>query len=294
MRRHILLIITLIASLATPTLTAQRKITPIKTDDKKKEAQLYYYDRQGKPLETPVRFLSELDTVTNVKSGSVYPLLNGMSFGINFADAILMAAGQKYGSFDVWADLSIHNWFFPVVELGIGFGKTTPKDNNFTYKALPSFYAKVGINYNFLYKSNPDYQFYIGMRAGFSSFRYEITGVDISSDYWGENQNLSLPRQSANAFFGEVLLGLKVKIAGPISMGWNVRMHKKFGKPAGKQSNPWFIPGYGASSPLSLSFSVICNIPVPRTKSKEAAVAPDGELPPPTPSGAATTPDETR
>lgn len=253
---------------------AQRKITPVKSDDKKPvQPQLLYFDKHGNALETPVRFLTELDTVTGVKSGPVYPLLHCINVGANFFDGILQIAGQKHSSYDIWAELSLFNWIFPVVETGVGFASSTPENGNFTYRGNPSFYVKAGVNYNFLYKSNPDYQAFVGLRAGFSSFSYDITDITINSGYWDQTDKFNLPRQHARAFYGELLAGLKVKIAGPVSLGWTVRYHTKFGSPKGQQSTPWFIPGYGTTSPISASFSVICTIPL--HKSKKKGQAPD-------------------
>lgn len=246
---------------------AQRKITPVKTDDKKpRQPVLHHYDKHGNRLETPVRFLTELDTVVKAKSGPTYPLLTNVTVGANFLDAILLAAGQKHASLDVWADMGLWNWLYPTVEAGIGFASNTPAGRNFSYKGLPSFYAKVGFNYNFLYKSKPDYMFYAGLRVGFSRFSYDITGVDISSGYWDENESFSLPRQSATAIYGEALIGLRVKIVGGFSLGWSLRFHAKFRKPEASQSVPWFIPGYGAASVMRGSFSLSYTIPLGKKK----------------------------
>lgn len=244
----------------------RKVITPVESDDHKPEAPvLHYYDRHGNPLQQPVRFLTELDTVKKVYSGPVYPLLNGVSVGFNFFDAILMAAGQKYGGFDIWADLSLHNWFFPVIEAGAGFASSTPQDGNFTYTGKPSFYAKIGLNYNFLYKSNPDYQVFLGLRGGFSHFRYDITDITINSPYWDQSNRFSLMDQKATALYGEVLGGIKVKIYKNFSMGWTFRYHFKFHTSGGSNSSPWYIPGYGASSPIAATFSLIYTIPFHRS-----------------------------
>ena len=141
-----------------PVRRGPRKSTPVDIDDNKPQEVLHYYDKHGNALPEPVRFLAVLDTVTKPKSKPIYPLYNGWTLGVNFGDAIFMAAGQKYGSFDVWADVSLHNWFFPVVEAGLGFADSKPKNSNFTYSTKPSFYAKIGMNYNFMYKSDPAYQ----------------------------------------------------------------------------------------------------------------------------------------
>lgn len=246
-----------------PVQRPNRTITPVDIDDQKPTVVMHYYDKHGDPLPEPVMFLATLDTVTKPKSKPVYPLYNGVSIGANFADAILMAAGQSYGSFDVWADVSLHNWFFPVIEAGLGFANSTPENLNFSYKTKPSFYTKIGINYNFLYKSNSDYQCFFGLRAGYSNFSYEVNDVSIGSDYWGEQQTLNLKGLSGHAFYGEALAGIKVKIVKNFSLGWSLRYHFKFKTISNSLSNPWFIPGYGANSPISFSLSAIYTIPGP-------------------------------
>lgn len=253
------------------------KITPVDIDrDKPRQPVMHYYDKHGNPLKEPVMFLAELDTVKKVSPRSPYPLYNGVSIGVNFADAIMMAAGQKYASFDIAADVSLHNWFFPTVEAGVGFGKREGGEGrNYSYKALPSPYLKVGLNYNFLYKSNPDYQVFVGLRAGFSHLRYEVNDITVSSGYWDETQRFSISDLSATSIYGEALAGLKVKIWKAFSMGWTIRYHFKLhtslsgnavlspaiegmATPGG---DPWFIPGYGANSPLTFTFSLIWTIP---------------------------------
>ncbi len=251
----------------------KKVITPVESDDHKPDAPyLHYYDKHGNPLESPVLFLSELDTVKVVKSGPVYPKLNAVSFGVNIFDAILLAAGQSYGGFDVSADLSIYNWFFPTVEMGVGFGNNKNSANNFTYKSKPAFYAKVGLNYNFLYKSNPDYQAFLGLRAGFSHFSYDITDITINSSYWDQTNSFSLPGQKSTALYGEVLGGVKVKIVKNFSMGWTFRYHFKLYTKNGSNSVPWYIPGYGANSPINATFSLIYTIPLHSSNSSETGL----------------------
>lgn len=236
---------------------APRKVSPVDTDDNKPREILHYYDKHGNPLQEPVRFLAVLDTVTKPKSKPLYPLYNGWTLGVNFADAILMAAGQHHAGFDIWADISLFNWIFPVVEAGMGFANYTPENGNYTYRTSPSFYTKIGFNYNFMYKSDPAYQAFVGFRAGFSSFRYDIDDVRISNDYWQETQQFSMLGLRSTAFYGEALAGLKVKITGRFSVGWTARWHFKFKVSSQNGSSPWYIPGYGAGSPFAFSLSAM-------------------------------------
>lgn len=251
-----------------------RVVTPVDKDDKKPAAPtLHYYDKHGDPLDEPVLFLADLDTVKNVGARPVYPLLNNLSLGANFFDGVMKIAGQSYASFDIWGALSIYNWVSPVVELGLGFADNSPEGSNFRYVCHPSFYAKVGFNYNFLYKSNPDYQVYLGFRAGYSSLRYDVNDITISNGYWGQTENFSIRNQHADAFFGEALAGLQVKIAGPISFGWSFRYHFKMHVSNGANSTPWFIPGYGARSPITMTASVIYTLPLQKNENTKQTQA---------------------
>lgn len=227
-------------------------ITPVDSDDEAPQQPiLHYYDKHGNKLETPVYYLAELDTVTSVRPSSPYPLLNGFTFGVNFADAIMRLTGQSYQSYDVSAMVSLHNWFFPVIEAGIGWGNHTGSNDLYKIKAKPAIYGKIGINYNFLYKSKPDYMVYLGLRCGFASNRWDITDIKSTADLTNVPEGATeMLNQSCFSIYGEVLAGLKVKIAGPFSLGWNVRYH--IAKYNSKKMDPWFIAGYGAS-PLSVN-----------------------------------------
>lgn len=244
-------------------IAQERKITPVDVDDQKpKQPTLHYFDKHGNPLDEPVLFLAELDTVKNVRSGPVYPLLTSVSLGVNVFDAIMNCIGQNYGAIDFCGELSLHNWFVPTLELGIGWGKKDAPDANYVYTAKPSVYARIGFNYNFLYKSNPDYQVYAGLRAGVSNVNYEIKDITISSGYWGETTHPQIGSQNATAFYGQALLGMRAKIYKNFSMGWSVRYNFKFNTPQGSNSIPWYVPGYGANNKLTATFSFIYTIPL--------------------------------
>lgn len=248
------------AAVCTLTSGAQ-EITPVDVDDKKPDQpRLHYYDKHGNQLAEPVYFLLETDTVAKSSPRSPWPLFNGVSVGINFFDAAMLAAGQSYSNFDIHADVSLHNWFFPVLEVGLGTVDNHPEDANFRYKGKPNLYVKLGLNYNFLYKSNPDYQCYVGVRGGWSRFRYDVTDIQIGSSYWEETNRFSLPGQRSWALYGEALAGLKVKLWRDIALGWTFRYHFKFKVKDAADSTPWFIPGYGANSPIAFTFSLIYTI----------------------------------
>lgn len=247
------------------------KITPVESDEEAPPRPvLHYYDKHGERLPEPVLYLAELDTVKNVRPGSPYPLYNGIVLGVNFGDAIMRLTGQKHSSYDISAAVSLHNWFFPTVEAGVGWGSHTEKNDAFHYKAKPAFYAKIGVNYNFLYKSKPDYMAYIGLRIGVSSHTWDITDISPTSDLGKETGKTELLGQSCVSTYGEVLAGLKVKIAGPFSLGWNIRYRIGLHNSGGM--DPWYVPGYG-TGPLGFAFSAYFSFGEKKSKSEIAAEA---------------------
>ena len=228
-------------------------ITPVESDDDAPpKPVLHYYDKHGEKLDTPVLYLAELDTVSGVRPKSPYPLFNGVTVGVGFGDAIMSLIGQKHQGYDISAMVSLHNWFFPVVEAGIGWGSYTENNNLYKIKAHPSMYAKVGINYNFLYKSDPAYMGYLGLRFGVSSHSWDKTDIRSTNEDGEVVASPDLIDQKCVSTYGEILAGLKVKIAGPFSLGWNVRYRLGLHNSGGE--SPWYVPGYG-TGPLGVNIS---------------------------------------
>ena len=194
-----------------------------------------------------------------------YPLLTDLSVGMNLIEPLFMAFGQTYASVDVNATLNMWNRIQPTLELGLGWAKSTPDDMNFTYHGKPSPYAKVGANYNFLFKNSPDYQALLGIRLGYSNFGYDITDVAYRSSYWDEYINYDIRGERSHALWGEACVGLKVKLFDRLSMGWMIRYHGIFNYGKSANSKPWFIPGYGPrNSSLGLSLSISYTLPLHR------------------------------
>ena len=258
MMKDLLNILTLLLLLSTGVArTSAQNITPVDIDTQKPEQpRLHYYDKHGNQLKEPVMFIAEIDTITKPKPGSPWPVYNGMTVGLNIWDAAMLIAGQSYASFDASLAFSIRNWIFPTVECGIGFANNHSDQSMLIYKTKPSPFLKIGADYNFLYKSTPDYQLCLGVRFGFSPVSYEITDISINSDYWKEEAQFSILKQHTTSIYGQALASVKVKIWEKLSLGWSIRYHFDIHTPDGSGSKPWFIPGYGTSSPVSATFSV--------------------------------------
>lgn len=234
-----------------------RRVTPVENvDNKPWRPGLLRFDKHGNALKEPVAILVDEDTV-KVERGPVEKLYGGVIVGVNFLDGILQLAGQSYANYTIEASVDLHNWFFPTVEAGIGIANNTPDNLNYTYKCGPAFFAKVGIDYNFLYRSDPAYALLAGVRVGFSGFSYDLTDVTIASPYWQQTQTTDLLGQKSTAVYGEVLGGLRVRIYKGLHMGWTVRYKALFHASESAAGSPWFIPGFGAKNArFSATFSV--------------------------------------
>lgn len=277
---------------------AQRRVTPVKAGSKnivgvnenKNEADTL--DR-SKLVSTTDGMGNEIlvDTVTGKEVADTLPapqgrvpkmlnpLLFSASIGVDLWDPLMRAFGQDYGLIGFSAELNLHNRYIPVVEVGLGNASSTPANQNYTYHVGITPYFKIGANYNFLYNSNPDYQFVAGLRFGWTRFNYELRDVTINDSYWGQDQTVNFPRQTSSVTYLNVLFGLRVKIWKPISMGWNVRFRailKETEQPGGK---PWYIPGYGSRGGiLTGSFSVYYTFSLTGKNKKEKPLPPGFEV----------------
>lgn len=209
------------------------------------------------------------------KAYTRYPRLTSLWLGANVADLALTAFGQDYASVDVHATLNMWNRLQPTVEVGLGWAKSRPEDMNFTYRGKASPYAKVGVNYNFLFKSEPRYQALLGARLGMARVDYDVTDVTVTNSYWQETSTYDLKGERTTASWGEVLAGIKVGIAGPWALGWMVRWHKMITCKPTAYSRPWYVPGYGKrDNSLAFSFSVYYTLPLHRVSPVAAEAGP--------------------
>lgn len=184
------------------------------------------------------------------------PLLYAMHFSADVATALMRAFGRDYGIAEIAACVNLHNRYLPVMEAGLGQATHAPEGNNYTYRAPLTPFFRIGIDYNFLYNSNPDYMFFAGVRYGLSPTRFSVDDITMPQGYWGETPGFSIPTQSSTIGYFQFLLGLRLRIAGNFSLGWTVRYQSLLHETELPMGNPWYIPGFGSrGSTLSFTFS---------------------------------------
>ena len=290
-RLHILataaMVLLMLLPLCPGSAEAQRRVTPVtpaspmrapvdsalirqRALEARRARSTQYTDDQGKTV--------MVDTVTGTewvdstmlpkKPKMLYPKIYDVSVGLNIWDPVMRIFGQDYGIGGVDVRLNMYNRYIPAVEIGLGQARHNADEYGYTYRSPLAPYAKLGIDYNFLFNSNPAYQLYGGLRYGFASFKYEVTGATDPGTYWGDKTTFDIPSQSASAGWLEVVLGLRVRLWGNISAGWALRYHTILHQSHPVGGDPWYIPGYGtASSPLSGSITISYTIPLGHKRS---------------------------
>lgn len=278
--RSFLIIIALLASL-TFTVWGQRKITPVQpksvtsaTQKPKEDVEIpsglaEMKDAQGNiVLVDTITGKEWIDTTSvNKGKGMIYPLFESVTMGVNIWDPVMRLLGQHYGGADIWAELSLHNRYKPVLELGFGSCNDTPDGMNYTFKTKLAPYFRIGMNYNMFYNNNPRYQLIVGVRYGFTPFSYEVTDISVPPGYWGEPSTVSIPSRSTTAGFFELVAGVRVMIAKQISLGWTAKYHTILHEGTHRYGEPMYIPGFGKrGTTFTGSFSISYTLPLNKPK----------------------------
>ncbi len=118
---------------------------------------------------------------------------------------------------------------------------------------------------------------YVGLRYGFSSFKYDISSTPFSDPIYGgsmANPGLidgiwggSVPYHynglKSNMQWLELVAGVNVQIYKSFYMGWTLRFKFKTAGSISEHGNPWYVPGFGEydSSNIGITYTLIYKLP---------------------------------
>ena len=279
MTRTLRLILTLVVMAAAAFgATAQRRVTPVtppKPGQSVNKPKEFDRTRLAERLDAQGNIIL-VDTVTGLefvdssaieaaKPRNLYPRWESIDFGVDIWDAAMRLTGQKYGVGSAFARLSIHNRFFPLVEVGFGRANMRPDGANYTFKSPLSPYFKIGVDYNMFYNNSPSYALLVGLRYCYTPFKWSVDNVTVPGSYWDDPSSFDIPQQNYSAQFLEISIGVRVKLIGPISAGWQFRYRSITHERKNAYGEPMYIPGFGQRKhPVSGAFSIIYTIPLNR------------------------------
>lgn len=139
---------------------------------------------------------------------------------------MLFGAGQMllgdYGQYEAALRINLKDKYFPVVELGLGKADAKDEGTNLHYKTSAP-YGRIGLDWNLMKNKHDIYRLYGGLRYAFTSYKYDLTGPEITDPIWGTTSPYEAKDISCNYHWMEILFGVDAKIWGPIRMGWSVR-----------------------------------------------------------------------
>lgn len=179
-----------------------------------------------------------------------YPInaMKGIRVGVDVSKLLLpvIYRNERIG-FEATADAHVRGNFFGVVEAG--WLRLNMDDTAFHYSEN-GFYGKAGIDYNLL-KSRRPYSndiVYAGVRYGVSVFSQQADGITIPGYFWPDAADYSIPKNTMQAHWIELLFGVKAEVLKNLYAGMTFRFKYKLLTPKGDYSKPYQIPGYGNGS----------------------------------------------
>lgn len=149
--------------------------------------------------------------------------------------------GISRGGFEISVDTEFKGRYFPVFEFGNEF-VNLEKDNYQLH--TNGLFFRAGIDNNFLKYIDKDDRdmFYMGFRLAYSGFTQDAENIIINNT--GSDVVFNYPNEPFNAFWGELVVGVKAEISKNVFLGWTVRGKRRFGI-SEKKLTPYLIPGFG-------------------------------------------------
>lgn len=169
--------------------------------------------------------------------------LAGFAVSADFVGLVMKAAGSTFSQLEVAGRLNLKERVFPIFEIGLAEGNRTgnSKDNIF-HTSAPYFRVGVDVNAN---KKRTSNRLMVGIRIGYSSFKYDYSGPPIEDPVWGGTIPLDMHGINASAVWGEAAIGFETKIWSFVRLGWNARYKFRMSQKHYEYGQPWYIPGYG-------------------------------------------------
>lgn len=184
----------------------------------------------------------------------------GVSVSADLAGAV-MAVCTPYGQYEAAARVNLKGRYFPTVELGWGVSDHTNETSELHYK-VQAPYFRLGMDYNVAKDVRSGNRIFVGLRYGFTTFKYDVDGPDVVDPVYGTTTPFRFTDVKSGAQWGEVVAGLEAKVWGPLHLGWTVRYRMRIHEKKSVLDHAWYVPGYGKSDTHALggTFNVILDI----------------------------------
>jgi hypothetical protein len=202
--------------------------------------------------------------------------IKGLRIGVDLSRFSLYFIDPGRTGFQVSADFEVIDNLYATVEYGQQKVSFTEKDTidriKYNYNSDGSYY-RIGVDYNFLkYKMQNQYDMlFLGLRFGSSEMTHSADNITIFSPYWGNYTEGSVPEKHLNAYWTELVAGVRAELFKNFFMGWSVSGRLMLKQDKDDTIDPYNIPGFGNGSKKSgfgFNYSIYYKIPIFKEKIK--------------------------
>ena len=192
------------------------------------------------------------------------PFFQGIMVGVDVFGFLNQALGSDARTTEVSIEANLQNRFLPIVEIGYGGMDMTADETGIHFKTSAPFF-RVGMNYNVFYQK-PDLPgcLTVGLRYGFSSFKYDVQSPNLVDPNWGHTQvPVDYTDVKSNVGWLEAVVGMRANVYKNFYLGLNVHYRSRLSMTKNENSEPYYIPGYGRgkSSNFGRTYNLIYKLP---------------------------------
>lgn len=198
---------------------------------------------------------SQNDSIVNIKNDSTkIKQKYGLRIGGDIGKLIRTSIDENYSGFEIMADFRLKKKIYLAGEIGFEEKNTT---NDFLNITTNGSYLKAGIDFN-MYENwlDMDNMVYAGFRLGASRFNHDLNSFTVYNinQYWAPQltSNETQQYKSLNAFWGEVILGVKAEILKNLYMGINMQLKLSVSQTTPDNFDNVYIPGFGKTYDSSI------------------------------------------
>ena len=189
------------------------------------------------------------------------PVFRGFAVSFDMV-GLLMNKLSDHGEYEGAFRLSLHDEWFPIVEVGIGRANHTDDPVTGLRYETKAPYFRIGIDKNMLKKKLGPNRLYLGLRYAFTSYDVDLSRDNFPDPVWMWDTSFGVKGDRCNYHWLEIAVGVDAKIYGPLHLGWSARYKRRLSHNDGSVGNTWYVPGFGIGGGTRLggTFNVIIDI----------------------------------
>ena len=202
----------------------------------------------------PLALLSYAREDVEKERNDSIPLYQGVNVKLDIAMPIIEAARSagKIQDYEMAISVRLKNRFYPTLELGYALAECGA--DGAQHKGQGGF-ARLGMDLAIVKKGETENNLMIGLRFGGAYQNYDLTNVQLQTDYWQSN-SIDFYNQNRFDCWGEIVVGCQVYLWKGLHMGWYGRVKLLFTRNVSEeQVLPYYVPGLGFRNDLNWGFN---------------------------------------